>query len=157
MTSQQNIKNGKQIICAEVAGGIYTSEQLQLISQLATNDIVVRATEDQRLALIVDAEETSAVITKLEEVGISYRYYNQGLHQPVCDFGDLLEGTDQDALSDAIDLTNALSDINLENPLKIGMNSSFECHAPCHTLDISIVGEMGGYRLSLGGKKCSIP
>ena len=57
MTSQQNIKNGKQIICAEVAGGIYTSEQLQLISQLATNDIAVRATKDQRLALIVDAEE----------------------------------------------------------------------------------------------------
>ena len=32
------------------------------------------------------------------------------------------------------------------------MNSNYECAAPCHTLDISIVGEASGYRIALGGK-----
>ena len=84
MTSQLNIKNGKQILCRG-CGGIYTSEQLQLISELA-NDIIVRATEDQRLALVVDKDEVDSIINQFEKVGISYRQYKQGLRQPVCDF-----------------------------------------------------------------------
>ena len=157
MASQLNVKNNKEIICAEVAGGIYTSRQLQLISELAADDIVVRATENQRLALIVNKDELDSVVKRLEEAAISVRHYNSGLHQPVCDFGDLIEGAEQDALEDAIDLTHAISDMELSNPLKIGMNSNYECMAPCHTLDISIVGELSGYRIALGGKNAQFP
>ena len=73
MASQLNIKNNKEIICAEVAGGIYTSSQLQLISELAADDIVVRATENQRLALIVNKDELESVVKRLEEAAISWK------------------------------------------------------------------------------------
>ena len=72
-------------------------------------------------------------------------------------FGDLIEGAEQDALEDAIDLTHALSDIELSNPLKIGMNSNYECMAPCHTLDISIDTELSGYPRIVFGKNAQFP
>ena len=65
----------------------------------------MRATENQRLALIINKDEAEAVVKRLEEVAISCRNYNSGLHQPVCDFGDIIEGAEQDSLEDAIDLT----------------------------------------------------
>ena len=62
MASQSNVKNNKEIICAEVAGGIYTSQQLQLISELAAEDIIVKATENQRLALVVSARNRAQLL-----------------------------------------------------------------------------------------------
>ena len=41
--------------------------------------------------------------------------------------------------------------------IKIGINGCARCCVPCHTLDISVVGETAGYRVSLGGKTSQLP
>lgn len=158
MSQIYKLKNGTLFVIAEAPGGIYNSTQLKKISELASNDLaIVKATEDQRIGLFVNEQEYDSVVGELESVGLGLRKYQYGLHQPVACIGELCEEHDQDALGSSMELSRELADIELSTPIRIGINGCMRCCTPCHTLDISIVGEPVGYRISLGGKGSQIP
>ncbi len=158
MTSPIKLRNGKLLLSTEAPGGIYNAAQLKQIAQLCEGDVsLVRATEDQRLALIVESTQVASVTETLQVVGLQVRSYQEGLHQPTACVGELCSESEQDALGDAMEITAAIETISLQTPLKIGVNGCARCCVPCHTLDIAIVGEAAGYRISLGGKNSQIP
>ena len=66
MTRQFNLKNQAVVIIPEVDGGIYSPSQLKKIAFLGEQDcLMIKATEDQRLALVVKADKVSSVTTEL--------------------------------------------------------------------------------------------
>lgn len=158
MTRQFNLKNQAVVIIPEVDGGIYSPSQLKKIAFLGEQDcLMIKATEDQRLALVVKAEKVSSVTTELQTLGMSVRNYQDGLHQPVSCMGALCPDHEQDALGTAMDISSEPFDSHFESPIKIGINGCGKCCTPCHTLDISLVGEAHGYRISVGGKNAQYP
>ncbi len=158
MTRQFNLKNQAIVIIPEVDGGVYSPSQLKKIATIGEQDcLMIKATEDQRLALVVKAEKVSSVTSELQTLGMGVRHYQDGLHQPVSCLGALCPDHEQDALGTAMDISSEPFAGPLENPLKIGINGCGKCCTPCHTLDISIVGEATGYRISVGGKNAQYP
>ncbi len=158
MSELFKLKNGTVLISTEAPGGIYNSSQLKKIAELCSKELaIVKATEDQRLALFVKESEVERVTQELKTTGLGFRNYQSGLHQPVSCLGELCESHDQPALTSAMDLTKLLADLKLQSSLKIGINGCARCCTPCHTLDISVVGEAHGYRISLGGKPSQFP
>ncbi len=158
MSELFKLKNGTVLVSTEAPGGIYNSAQLKKIADLCSKELaIVKATEDQRLALFVKESELDRVIGELKATGLGFRNYQEGLHQPVSCLGELCESHEQPALTTAMELTKLIADINLVSPLKIGINGCARCCTPCHTLDISVIGEAGGYRVSLGGKTSQFP
>ncbi|MFW7380985.1 MAG: hypothetical protein ACOH5I_19370 [Oligoflexus sp.] len=152
------LKNGTLFLLTEAPGGIYNSAQLKKIAELCNQDLaIVKATEDQRIGLFVKEQEVDAICEGLQSVGLGVRNYQQGLHQPVSCIGELCEEHEQDALGSSMDITREIADIQLSSPIKIGINGCARCCTPCHTLDISVIGEALGYRISLGGKGSQIP
>jgi hypothetical protein len=146
------------MISTEAPGGIYNSEQLRKITALCdSHGAVVKATEDQRLALFVPEAAVSKVTEELKAVGLGLRHYQDGLHQAVSCVGELCSDYQQDALGSAMDVTRQLAGLVLSTPLKIGINGCSRCCVPTHTLDISIIGDTSGYRVSIGGKSSQIP
>jgi len=158
MSELFKLKNGTVLISTEAPGGIYNSAQLKKIAELCSKELaIVKATEDQRLSLFVKESEVERVTQELKTTGLGFRNYQSGLHQPVSCLGELCETHDQPALTTAMDLTKLLADLKLLSPLKIGINGCARCCTPCHTLDVSVVGEPSGYRISLGGKPSQFP
>ena len=158
MSELFKLKNGTVLVSTEAPGGIYNSAQLKKIADLCSKELaIVKATEDQRLALFVKEDELERVISELKTTGLGFRNYQQGLHQPVSCLGELCESHEQPALTTAMDLTRLIAEMNLSSPLKIGINGCARCCTPCHTLDISVIGEASGYRVSLGGKTSQFP
>lgn len=153
-----NLRNGMILLSTEAPGGIYNSAQLKKIATLCDNDTaIVKVTEDQRLALFVEKTQAKTIAKELRALGLGIRHYQDGLHQPTACIGELCQSHMQDALGSAMELTQQISHINLASPLKIGINGCGQCCVPSHTLDISVVGDQAGYRLSLGGKSSQIP
>lgn len=158
MSKVFKLKNGSVLVSAEAPGGLYNSAQLRKIADLCdAEDAVVKSTEDQRLALFVKEDQLEAIAVDLADTGMETRNFLSGLHQPLSCIGEQCPDHEQDALSTAIDLTEALAEITLDSPLRIGINGCATCCVPCHTLDISVIGDMNGYRISLGGKNTQIP
>ena len=152
------LNNGTVFLVVEAPGGIYNSAQLQVVSDICSQDLaIVKATEDQRLGLFAKEEDFEQIKAKLGECGLGLRHYQHGVHQAVSCVGELCPEHEQDALGSAMEITKCLNDINLNSPLKVGVNGCFKCCTPCHTLDISVVGETNGYRISLGGKTQQLP
>ena len=146
MGKEFKLKNGSILVATEAPGGLYNSAQLKKIAEICESDVAVaKATEDHRLALLVKSEEISSVAEEVKSVGLGIRHYQDGLHQPTSCIGALCSDHEQDALGAAIEMTEAFNEMTLDNPLKIGINGCYKCCA-CHTLDISIIGETGGYR-----------
>jgi hypothetical protein len=152
------LKNGSILLSTEAPGGIYNASQLKKIASLCDGEaVVVKATEDQRLALLVQPAMASTVAEELKSIGLGIRHYQDGLHQPVSCVGEMCEDHEQDALGSALDISAEIEGLMLTSPLKIGINGCAKCCVPCHTLDISIVGDTSGYRISLGGKNSQLP
>ena len=152
------LRNGSLLIIVEAPGGIYNSEQLKQIAYMSDNDsAIVKVTEDQRLALFISEDKVDDVVSELKNVGLGVRDYKNGLHQPTTCIGELCPDYQQDALGCSLKLTEELSKVELKNPLKIGINGCSQCCVPCHTLDISLIGDENGYRFSLGGKGSQFP
>ncbi|MFK7825031.1 MAG: hypothetical protein AB8G05_12825 [Oligoflexales bacterium] len=152
------LRNGSLLITTEAPGGIYNSEQLKKIASLADEDsAIVKVTEDQRLALFVGEDKADGIVAELKTIGLGVRHYQDGLHQPTTCIGELCPEYQQDALGSALKITEEMSRLSVDNPLKIGINGCAQCCVPCHTLDISIVGDEQGYRISMGGKNSQIP
>lgn len=142
----------------EAAGGMYNSEQLQALSKVLEEEgIVAKVTEDQRFVLALDDDQAGAIGDALLEVGLTKRPYREGMHQPVACLGSQCSFHDQDALGDALAITGKLSSTEVNAPFRIGINGCAQACVPTHTLDISLIGEPGGYRISIGGKNTQIP
>lgn len=158
MTRPFNLNNQAVVIIPEVDGGVYSPSQLKKIAALGEQDcLMIKATEDQRLALVVKADKVSSVTSELQTLGMNIRNYQDGLHQPVSCLGALCPDHEQDALGTAMDISGEQFDSHFESPIKIGINGCGKCCTPCHTLDISLVGEANGYRISVGGKNAQYP
>ncbi|MBC7530632.1 MAG: hypothetical protein H7318_03575 [Oligoflexus sp.] len=158
MSELFKLKNGTVLISTEAPGGIYNSAQLKKIAELCSKELaIVKATEDQRLALFVKESEIERITTELKATGLGFRNYQSGLHQPVSCLGELCETHEQPALTTAMDLTKLIANLKLQSTVKIGINGCARCCAPCHTLDISVIGEASGYRISMGGKTSQFP
>lgn len=158
MSSLFKLKNGTNFLLTEAPGGIYNSVQLKKIASLCEDDLaIVKATEDQRLGLFVTDEKMDEVAQALGECGLGVRNYREGLHQAVSCLGELCPEHEQDALGTSMDLAQKLEDLKSKTPLRIGINGCQQCCTPCHTLDISVVGDLSGYNINLGGKNSQVP
>ena len=152
------LRNGTVFLLTEAPGGVYNSTQLKKLAEICNDDLaIVKVTEDQRLGLFVKEEEVPAVSSTLQECGLGVRHYQEGVHQAVACLGELCPEHDQDALGTAMELSTLMDDISVSGPLKVGINGCYKCCTPCHTLDISLIGEASGYRLSLGGRSQQLP
>ncbi|MCX6125109.1 MAG: hypothetical protein NTV34_10245, partial [Proteobacteria bacterium] len=158
MSTAFKLRNGTILLTTEAPGGIYNAAQLKKIASLCESEsAIVKATEDHRLALCVKPEMAGGISEQLKAIGLGVRHYQDGLHQPISCIGELCPENEQDALGSALDLSQVLNQVTLASPLKIGINGCAKCCVPCHTLDISIVGDLSGYRISLGGKSSQLP
>ncbi len=152
------LKNGSVALSVEVPGGLYNSAHLKKLAALSEqHSMIIKATEDQRLALFVVPELVDTIAKELASGGLAVRDYQDGVHQPVACLGALCPESKQDALKASLDITEALAGIEGTAPLKVGINGCAACCVPCHTLDIAIVGSEDGYRISLGGKQMVVP
>lgn len=158
MTNEFRLKNGNIVLVTDVEGGVYTSSQLRKIAALCeSQSLMAKATEDQRLALIVSPNQKDTVVSELNAIGIQTRHYQRGLHQPVSCLGGLCSEHKQDALETSMDITSELSQSSTQEPLKIAVNGCSQCCTPCHTYDISLIGDASGYNISIGGKNSQYP
>ena len=152
------LKNGSVALSVEVPGGLYNSAHLKKLAALSEqHSMIIKATEDQRLALFVVPELVDTIAKELASGGLAVRDYQDGVHQPVACLGALCPESKQDALKASLDITEALAGMEGPAPLKVGINGCAACCVPCHTLDIAIVGSEDGYRISLGGKQMVVP
>lgn len=151
------LKNGSILLSTEAPGGIYNSMQLKEIASLCEEDMaIVKATEDQRLALFVPEEKAGSIAERLQAIGLGIRNYRSGLHQPTSCIGELCPDHKQDAQSAAMSVTEELQNFEISQPVRIGINGCEKCCVPCHTLDISVTGKENGYQLNIGGKNSTI-
>lgn len=158
MSTGFKLRNGTILLSTEAPGGIYNAAQLKKIAALCEGEVaIVKATEDQRLALCVKPEQAATIAKELKSIGLGIRHYQDGLHHPTSCIGELCPDHEQDALGSALDISQQLDAIKLSSPLKIGINGCARCCVPCHTLDISVVGDAAGYRMHLGGKNSQLP
>lgn len=159
MNNAFKLNNGSILLVVESPGGLYNSEQLRVIAELSGNADVamVRALEDQRIGLVIFEEKVELIQDTLAEVGLSIRHYQHSLHQPIACVGGSCPKANQDALGVALKITGKLAHFEIENTLKIGVNGCPLSCVPTHSLDISVVGEASGYRVSLGGKTTLLP
>lgn len=152
------LQNGTVLLSIEAPGGLYNSTQLKKIATLCDQQLaLVRATEDQRIALFAKEDHAAQIQKELEIVGLGVRHYQDGLHGAVACLGKLCPDHEQDAMGAAMEIAKELKDMQVSNCVKVGINGCQKCCVPCHTLDLSIVGDVSGYRLSLGGKTSQIP
>jgi len=153
-----SLDGGNILISTESPGGLYNAAQLRSLAELTEEEgVVIKATEDQRLAIVTTLEKIEELKNKLEKIGLEVRGYQGGLHQPVTCIGEGCPSQQQDALGDSLSITMKLAHIHLIQPFKIGLNGCERSCVPSHTLDISLMGEQAGYRLSIGGKSQHIP
>ena len=158
MGSPFKLKNGSLLLSTEAPGGLYNSTQLKKIAEICDGEnAIVKATEDQRLAIFAAEDKAAAIASELQAVGIGVRHYQDGLHHPTVCLGELCPEFNQDALGSAMDIADQIQVTDLQAPLKIGINGCPRSCVPTHTLDISVIGDTSGYRISLGGKNSQIP
>jgi len=152
------LKNGSVALMAEVPGGLYNSAHLKKLAAISEqHSVIMKATEDQRIVMFVVPEQVESISRDLISGGLAVRDYQDGIHQPVACVGALCPESKQDALKASLDITEALAGLEAVAALKIGINGCAACCVPCHTLDIAIVGQEEGYRISLGGKQMIVP
>ena len=153
-----NLKNGSVALLAEVPGGLYNSAHLKKLAAVSEqHSVIMKATEDQRIVMFVVPEQVESISRDLTSGGLAVRHYQDGVHQPVACIGALCPESKQDALKASLDITEGLAGIEAVAALKIGINGCASCCVPCHTLDIAIVGQEEGYRISLGGRQMIVP
>lgn len=158
MSAGFKLKNGALLLSTEAPGGIYNAEQLRQVAKISEDGaLIVKVTEDQRLAVVVANGDVEKVSKDLSHVGLGVRHYQKGLHQATSCIGKLCSEYQQDALKSAVDITAQTRDLKTSMPIKIAVNGCSKCCNPCHTMDISVVGDSSGYRISLGGKAQMIP
>lgn len=142
------MQNNHVLILAEVSAGIYNHLQLKCLSNLAKTKLaLIKATEDQRLALVIDKDKFDEVSNILDSVDLKIRNYKSG-NQPMTCIGKLCPDFKQDSLNDTLNITNNL-EIKTDSEIKIGFNGcDRKCISDDH-LDIAFNGSEFGYTLSI--------
>ena len=155
------LKNGFIFVLAEAAGGVYNSSQLKTICEVSEDDSAfLKITEDQRIGFIINPEHKTEIESKLARVGVLLKNYRgHSFVTPKACLGELCPKSKQDALGDAIDLSDKIGEkLNVQNEsLSVGMNG---CEIGCATSatdDVHIIGQTDGYKISIGGQSCDSP
>ncbi len=158
MAKEFRLKNGALFLAVESAGGIYNASQLECLAKVCEEKaLVAKLTEDQRISIVVQESELAHVAKTLNEAGMGLRHYQDGIHQASSCIGGLCTFSCQDALATSVKLSETLAKIETLTPLKIGINGCPRSCVPTHTLDISLIGDEGGYQFYLGGRNRQLP
>lgn len=156
------LKNAQNqiLISLDVAAGVYNSQQLKTLADLAESEgIVLKATEEQQFAFAVDENKIPELTKKMNDAGLLVNKYQSGVRGPTSCLGEMCPLAAQETLSASMEIQELLQKFSLpENKqIRIGINACAKSCVPSHTFDISITGEESGYRLAIGGKNTIIP
>lgn len=152
------LNNDMVFLVIEAPGGIYSPENLAAIADLCDSEnLSTKITEDQRIGLMVASERREQIVAVFKQHGIVMRDYQSGVHQAVSCLGKFCPLAQQDALSTAVALSDKFAGMDTKVGIKLGVNACSRCCVPTHTLDVSLIGEENGYRVSIGGKTSQIP
>lgn len=156
-----SLNNGTVFVLADAAGGVYNAEQIRVICEVADEESAfVKISEDQRLGFMVSEDKLPDVQKRLAQAGVMLRTYRgEGIPSPKACLGEFCPQKEQDALSDAIEISAHFSkNIAADFPfVTLGLNGCSQACAASATDDIHIVGEMSGYKISIGGKQSEMP
>lgn len=155
------VKNGQVFVVCEAPGGVYNSDQLRKICEVAEeHSAFLKVTEDQRLGFLVDPDSLPEAADALKSAGIPVKPYRQaGSPTTKACLGELCPRAQQDALSDSIELATRLAE-EFPQPRQwasLGVNGCEEGCANSALDDLHILGESTGYKISIGGRAREIP
>jgi dissimilatory sulfite reductase (desulfoviridin) alpha/beta subunit len=155
------LKNNQIFVLAEAAGGVYNSDQLRVLCEVADNESAfLKITEDQRIGFMVDPNKLAEVQTQVRKSGLLLRSYkSSGVPSPRACLGELCTFAHQPSLGDALELTTHLLK-SFPSPKRfstIGVNGCQRACLGSSTEDVHIVAEESGYKVSIGGKSSDIP
>ncbi|NBO37910.1 hypothetical protein EBU99_04930 [bacterium] len=161
MGEQFALKNNQIFVLAEAAGGVYNSDQLRVLCEVADNESAfLKITEDQRIGFMVDPSRLADVQSQVRKSGLLLRSYKSaGVPSPRACLGELCTFAHQPSLGDALELTTHLLK-SFPVPKRfssIGVNGCQRACLGSSTEDIHVVGEESGYKISIGGKGADIP
>lgn len=161
MGDQFALKNNQIFVLAEAAGGVYNSDQLRILCEVADNESAfLKITEDQRIGFMVDPHRLADVQAHVRKSGLLLRSYkSSGVPSPRACLGELCTFAHQPSLGDALELTTHLLK-SFPAPKRystIGVNGCQRACLGSSTEDIHIVAEESGYKVSIGGKGSDIP
>lgn len=154
------LNNEMVFVLVEAAGGVYNSEHIRVICQVANTDSAfLKVTEDSRIGFMLKPENIDNAKTSLAKAGLLLRgYRTQGVLAPKACLGELCPQKEQDALTDAIELGQSLQKTFDERPyVAIGVNGCSQTCLGSSLDDIHIVGETSGYKIAIGGKSSEMP
>ncbi len=161
MGDQFALKNNQIFVLAEAAGGVYNSDQLRILCEVADSESAfLKITEDQRIGFMVDPNKLADVQAQVRKSGLLLRSYKSaGVPSPRACLGELCTFAHQPSLGDALELTTHLLK-SFPAPKRyssIGVNGCQRACLGSSTEDIHIVAEESGYKISIGGKSSDIP
>lgn len=160
MAEQFALKNNQIFVLAEAAGGVYNSDQLRVLCEVADNESAfLKITEDQRIGFMVDPHKLADVQSHVRKSGLLLRSYkSSGVPSPRACLGELCTFAHQPSLGDALELTTHLLK-SFPAPKRyssIGINGCQRACLGSSTEDIHVVAEESGYKISIGGKGSDI-
>lgn len=161
MGDQFVLKNNQIFVLAEAAGGVYNSDQLRVLCEVADNESAfLKITEDQRIGFAVAPNRLGDVQAQVRKFGLLLRSYKSATTAaPRACLGELCTFAHQPSLGDALELTTHLLK-SFPAPKRyssIGVNGCQRACLGSSTEDIHIVAEETGYKVSIGGKGADIP
>ncbi|NBW80152.1 hypothetical protein EBR21_00205 [bacterium] len=161
MGDQFALKNNQIFVLAEAAGGVYNSDQLRVLCEVADNESAfLKITEDQRIGFMVDPNKLGDIQAQVRKSGLLLRSYkSSGVPSPRACLGELCNFAHQPSLGDALELaTHLLKSFPAPKRFStIGVNGCQRACLGSSTEDIHIVAEESGYKISIGGKGSDIP
>ncbi|MEN9810848.1 MAG: hypothetical protein RLZZ488_2415 [Pseudomonadota bacterium] len=160
MADQFALKNNQIFVLAEAAGGVYNSDQLRVLCEVADNESAfLKITEDQRIGFMVDPHKLADVQAHVRKSGLLLRSYkSSGVPSPRACLGELCTFAHQPSLGDALELTTHLLK-SFPAPKRyssIGINGCQRACLGSSTEDVHVVAEESGYKISIGGKGSDI-
>jgi hypothetical protein len=155
------LKNNQIFVLAEAAGGVYNSDQLRVLCEVADNESAfLKITEDQRIGFMVDPNKLGDIQAQVRKSGLLLRSYkSSGVPSPRACLGELCTFAHQPSLGDALELaTHLLKSFPAPKRFStIGVNGCQRACLGSSTEDIHVVAEESGYKISIGGKGSDIP
>lgn len=155
------LKNNLIFVLAEAAGGVYNSDQMRTLCEVADNESAfLKITEDQRIGFMLDPNKLPEIQSQVRKCGIILKSYKAaGVPSPRACLGELCTYSQQPSLGDALELTTHLLK-SFPSPKRhstIGINGCGRACLGSSTEDIHVVAEDSGYKISIGGKGSEIP
>jgi dissimilatory sulfite reductase (desulfoviridin) alpha/beta subunit len=155
------LKNNQLFVLAEAAGGVYNSDQLRVLCEVADHESAfLKITEDQRIGFMIDPARLTDVQAQVRKSGLLLRSYKAaGVPAPRACLGELCNFAQQPSLGDALELTTHLLK-SFPSPKRyssIGVNGCGRACLGSSTEDVHVVAEETGYKISIGGKGSDIP